>query len=160
MATRILIDGYNFLWQDQMFRNEAIRGHDKGREAVLDWLAKRPQLQTFDVTVVFDAYKTDSFHAIEHKDRGFNVVFTAGGQSADDWIRAQAAELGPSVIVVSSDHEIMRYAEKKGCGVLGSREFQLALDRPETFETDPSHRFSKAKRRALTRLLRSINEAE
>jgi hypothetical protein len=60
MATRILIDGYNFLWQDRLFRDEAIRGHDKGRTAVLEWLAKRPQLKAFDVSVVFDAYKTDA----------------------------------------------------------------------------------------------------
>jgi predicted RNA-binding protein with PIN domain len=154
VATKILIDGYNFLWQERLFRDEAIRGHDKGREAVLDWLAKRPALAAFDVTVVFDAYKTDSFHAVEHKDRGFTVVFTAAGQSADDWIRAAASDQGPSAIVVSSDHEVMRHAEKKGCGVLSSKEFQIALDRPETFEADASRRFGKAKRRALSRLLR------
>lgn len=160
MATKILIDGYNFLWQDRLFRNEAIRGHDKGREAVLEWLAKHPRLREFDVTVVFDAQGTDSLHPTEHEEHGFNVVFTAGGQSADDWIRAAAAELGSAAVVVSSDREVARYAEKKGCGVLGSREFQTALERPEVFETDPSRRFSKAKRRALARLLRFISEEE
>lgn len=156
MATKILIDGYNFLWQDRIFRDEAIRGHDKGREAVLDWLAKRPQLQAFDVTVVFDAYKAGSWTAQEHVDRGLRVVFTADGQSADDWIRAAASEWGPSAIVVSSDQEVMRNAEKKGCGILSSREFQIALERPETFEQDPSRRFAKGKRKALNRLLRGV----
>ena len=160
MATKILIDGYNFLWQDRMFRDEAIRGHDKGRAAVLDWLAKRPSLGTFDITVVFDAYKTDASHPTEHMERGFRVVFTANGQSADDWIRATSADLGPSAIVVSSDIEVMRHAEKKGCGVLSSKEFQIAVDRPETFEADPSRRFGRAKRRALARLSRNAGEDE
>jgi predicted RNA-binding protein with PIN domain len=159
MATKILIDGYNFLWQDRLFRDEAIKGHDKGREAVLDWLAKRPQLQAFDTTVVFDAYKTDAFHPAEHTERGVRVVFTASGQRADDWIRAAASELGPAAIVVSSDVEVMRHAEKKGCGVLSSKEFQIAVDRPETFEADPSRRFGRAKRKALARLLR-LTESE
>src|SRR6185436_3188421 len=105
MATRILIDGYNFLWQDRLFRDEAIRGHDKGRTAVLDWLAKRPQLKDFDVSVVFDAYKTDAFQRTAHKERGVTVVFTAAGQRADDWIKAAASEWGPSAVVVSSDIE-------------------------------------------------------
>lgn len=153
MAVKILIDGYNFLWQDQIFRKEAIRGHDKGREKVLTWLAEQSKLREFEVTVVFDAYKGDSFHPKEHKEGDLNVVFTAYGQSADDWIRSKASELGPAAIVVSSDHEVARHAEKKGCGVLGSREFQTALERPETFDIDPSRRFNKAKRRALARLL-------
>jgi predicted RNA-binding protein with PIN domain len=154
MATKILIDGYNFLWQDRIFRDEAIKGHDKGREAVLEWLARRPQLRDFDVTVVFDAYKTDSLRPTEHSERGARIVFTAGGQRADDWIRAAASELGPAAVVVSSDVEVMRHAERKGCGVLSSKEFQIAVDRPETFEADPSRRFGKAKRKALARLLR------
>lgn len=155
MATKILIDGYNFLWQDRLFRDEAIRGHDKGREAVMAWLAKRPQLGSFDVTVVFDAYKTDASQPVDYRDRGVTVVFTAHGQSADDWIRMAASELGPSAIVVSSDVEVMRHAEKKGCGVLSSREFQVAVDHPETFETDPARRFGRAKRKALAKLTRS-----
>ena len=161
MATKILIDGYNFLWQDRIFRDEAIKGHDKGRAAVIDWLSQRSQLQNFDVTVVFDAYKTDSFSPTEHSERGFRVVFTASGQRADDWIRITASELGPSAVVVSSDIEVMRHAEKKGCGVLSSKEFQIALDRPETFEADPSRRFGKAKRKALSRLLKNlVNDSE
>lgn len=157
MATKILIDGYNFLWQDRLFRDEAIKGHDKGRASVIDWLSKRPQLQNFDITVVFDAYKTDSFSPTEQSERGFRVIFTARGQSADDWIRAAASDLGPSAVVVSSDIEVMRHAEKKGCGVLSSKEFQIALDRPDTFEADPSRRFGKAKRKALNRLLKNFS---
>src|SRR5262249_37926324 len=144
----------------RIFRDEAIRGHDKGREAVLTWLAKRPSLQNFDVTVVFDAYKTDAFSPTEHDDHGFHVVFTATGQSADDWLRFAPSDHGPSAIVVSSDHEVMRHAEKKGCGVLSSKEFQIAIDHPETLKADPSRRFGKAKRRALARLLKNGNENE
>lgn len=154
MATKILIDGYNFLWQDRLFRDEAIKGHDKGRSAVIDWLAKRPQLQNFEVTVVFDAYKTDALSPTASVDRGIRILFTARDQRADDWLKTAASEFGPSAVVVSSDIEVMRHAEKKGCGVLTSKELQIALDHPESFETDPSRRFGKAKRKALARLLR------
>src|SRR6185295_9748631 len=112
-------------------------------------------LKDFDVSVVFDAYKTDAFQPTAHKERGVTVVFTAAGQRADDWIKAAASEWGPSAVVVSSDIEVMRHAEKKGCGVLSSKEFQIAVDRPETFEADPARRFGRAKRKALAKLTRS-----
>lgn len=153
MATKVIIDGYNFLWQDGLFRDEAIRGHDKGREAVLKWVSENPRLANFEVTVVFDAYKTDALHPSEENFQGIKVVYSAGGQSADDLIREMAALHGPAAIVVSSDHEVMRYAEKKDCGVLGSREFQRAIKDPESFDLDPSRKLPKAKRRALSKLL-------
>lgn len=157
MPTRILIDGYNFLWQDHLFRNEAIRGHDKGRAAVLKWVASTPRLQEFEVTVVFDAYKTDALHPSEEKVGGISVVYTAGGQTADDFIREMAAMHGPAAIIVSSDREVMRHAEKKGCGVLGAREFQVAVEHPESFKMDPARKLPKAKRKALSKLLRQVS---
>lgn len=158
MATKLIIDGYNFLWQESMFRNEAIRGHDKGRESVLNWLKDKPILSQFDIYLIYDAYKTDSFHPTEENHSGIKVIFTAGGQSADDLIRQMAADEGPSAIVVSSDHEVMRFAEKRGCGVLGSREFQRAVTHPEDFEMDPSRKLPKAKRKALAKLIRLVDE--
>ncbi len=160
MATKLVIDGYNFLWQDGLFRDQAIRGFDKGREKVLDWLATQPLLQSFEVVVVFDAYKTDASHPSEETIRGLRVVYTAQGQRADDLIREMAALHGSAAIVVSSDNEVARHAEKKGCGVLGAREFQRVLERPETFDFDPSHKLPKGKRKALSRLLRGRDEHE
>src|SRR5579885_2002075 len=133
MATKIVIDGYNFLWNDQMFRDKAIRGFDKGREQLLSWLASQPVLQNFEVMVVFDAYKTDSFHPTEENVKGLRVVYTARDQRADDLIREMAMMHGPASIVISSDNEVMRFAEKKGCGVLSSREFQRVLEHPDEF---------------------------
>ncbi len=153
MPTKIIIDGYNFMWQDQLFRNEAIRGHDKGRSMVLKWVASTPRLQEFEVTIVFDAYKTDALHASEEKVDGVTVVYTAGGETADDLIRQLASRYAGAAIIVSSDREVARYAEKKGCGVLGSREFQRVIEAPADFDTDPSRKFPQAKRRALARLL-------
>lgn len=154
MSSKIFIDGYNFLWQDSIFRNEAIRGFDKGREAVLKWVTSTPRLEEFDVTVVFDAYKTDASHPSEETVRGIKVVYTAHGQRADDFIREMAETYGPAAIIVSSDREVMRHAENKGCGILGGREFQMALERPESFEADPARKLPKGKRRALAKLLR------
>ncbi len=154
MAFRIIIDGYNFLWQEALFRDKAIVGFDKGREALLQWLVSQRILAGFDVTVVFDAHKTGSPRATEENFQGIHVVYTAGGQTADDLIRGLASQYAAGAIIVSSDREVSRHAEKKGCGVLGSREFQMVLERPEAFPSDPARRFSKAKRRALSRLQR------
>ena len=152
--TKLVIDGYNFLWNERMFRDQAIRGFDKGRDRLLEWLASQPSLQSYEVIVVFDAYKTDASHPSEESIRGLRVVYTAHGQKADDLIREMATMHGPAAVVISSDNEVMRFAEKKGCGVLGSREFQQVLEHPEDFDFDPSHKMPKGKRKALSRLLR------
>jgi hypothetical protein len=43
---------------------------------------------------------------------------------------------------------------------LNSKEFQIAVDHPESFETDPSRRFGRAKRRALARLTKNPDDGE
>jgi len=160
MATKIVIDGYNFLWNDAFSRETAVRGFDKGRESILNWISAQPLLQSFEVMVVFDAYKTDASHPTEENVRGLRVVYTAHGQRADDLIREMAMMHGPASIIVSSDNEVARFAEKKGCGVLNSREFQTVVEHPEEFEFDPARKLPKGKRKALSRLLRGHAHAD
>jgi hypothetical protein len=153
MAMKLIIDGYNFLWQYASARSVATSNFEKGREALLKWLTEQPRLQMFDITVVFDAYKTDALHHSQQKIQGIDVVYTAGGQTADQLIREMASQYTVGAIVVSSDREVARHAEKKGCGVLGSGEFRAAVERPEDFQIDPSRKMPKGKRKALAKFI-------
>lgn len=154
MATKIIIDGYNFLWQEAIFRDEAITSFEKGREKLLQWLSAQTLLQNFEVMVVFDAHRTSQRDPSRNRYQGIEVVYTAGGQTADELIRELAAQYTAGAIIVSSDREVARHAEKKGCGVLGSREFQTVLDKPDSFAADPSRKLPKSKRKALAKLLK------
>jgi predicted RNA-binding protein with PIN domain len=153
MASKIIIDGYNFMWASNPFRDEAIGNLETGRNELLKWLSQQETLRNFEVTVVFDAHHTESSHPTQMSHQFIRILFSSGGQTADDLIRELAAELGPSAIVISSDREVMRNAEKKGCGVLGSREFQNVVEHPENFAVDPGHKLPKGKRKALAKLL-------
>ena len=164
MGTRIFIDGYNLLWASDTHRPEAIRNFDRSRLALVERLADNPRLKPHDVTIIFDAHKTESSEASSETVQNIEVRFTRGGQKADHVLREMAKQYGNGAIIISSDREVTRYAEKKGCGVLGSHEFDLLLDKPfvpdeleEEESTNnekkgPSRRDPKARRRALARL--------
>ena len=136
------------------FRDEAIGNLESGRNEVLKWVSQTPRLREYDVSIVFDAHHTEASHPTLTSHGFIRIIFSQGGQTADDLIREMACQSGPAAIVVTSDKEVARYAERKGCGVLGSREFQMVMDRPDEIHTDQAHKLPKGKRRALMKLLR------
>lgn len=152
MATKILIDGYNFLWQSHVFRDAAISDFEKGREAVLQWLRSQPRLEGFEVVIVYDAHKTAARENTRSRQGNIEVVYTSYGETADEAVRKMASEYTTGAIVISSDREVARFAEKKGCGVLGSRAFQEVVERPDRINLDPAHKLPRAQRQALSKL--------
>lgn len=154
MATKLIIDGYNFLWGSSVFRDKNVN-FEKGREAIFQWMARHPQLQNFEVIVVFDAHQTSARVPTRTPYQGFEVIYTSSGQTADSLIQDLSAQYTSGAIVISSDNEVARYAEKKGCGVLGSSEFQKVIEHPEEFSFDPARKLPKGKRKAFAKILSS-----
>lgn len=165
MAARIFIDGYNFLWASGEHRPEAIASFQSAREHMIARLAHHPRLARHRVTIVFDAHKTDSTNLSSETVQGIEVVYSRGGQSADDVLKDYARELRDAAVIISSDREVARYAEQKGCGVLGSGAFEQLLneDLPAEDEEEaepasrapkkgPARRDTKARRKALAKL--------
>lgn len=166
MATRIFIDGYNMLWASDTHRPEAIRNFEHSREELIARIAASPRLKRHKVTLVFDAHKSGGSEGSSEKVKGIKVRFTRGGQQADDVLKEMAKQYSSGAIIISSDREVARYAEKKGCGVIGSHEFDRLLDEPvyegefdeeedspnNNDKKGPARRDPKARRRALARL--------
>lgn len=150
MATRIFIDGYNFLWASDRHRPEAIHNFEEARNHMVERLSRNELLARHHVTIIFDAHKTDSLDSSSESIHGIEVQYTRGGQDADSVLKKRATEFGNSAIIISSDREVARFAEKKGCGVLGSHEFDRILF--QLPDPDPANRLPKAKRQALARL--------
>jgi predicted RNA-binding protein with PIN domain len=130
MPTRIFIDGYNLLWASDLHRPEAIRNFEEARGALIKRLAGHPRLARHKVTIVFDAHKTESSSGSTEKVGSITVQYSRGGQTADEVLREKAKQYGSGAIIVSSDREVARYAEKKSCGVLGAHEFDRLLEEP------------------------------
>ncbi len=167
MATRIFIDGYNLLWAADTHRpGNAIRNFEGSRDALIERLAEHTGLAKHQVTLIFDAHKTDAACESSERRGNITVMFTRQGKTADAVIRELCQQYRHGAIVVSSDREVARYAEKKGCGVLGSHEFNRLIDDPNFNDWDeddednypepkkggPARREPKARRRALQRL--------
>ena len=174
----ILIDGYNLIRQSaSLSRAEAI-DLEHGRLALLKKLIAYKQLKGHAITVVFDASETLNLTVTEDRVAGIRILYSEGGQTADEVIIDMARKLRDQAIVVSSDNEILHAARQAGCAILTAEEFERKLNalgavrEPPLPETDrdrsdknhslnkrwitmkkgPSKRLPKAKRRAMIRL--------
>jgi predicted RNA-binding protein with PIN domain len=163
MGTHIFIDGYNFLWASGEHRPEAIHNFQEARDHMIQRLAGHPRLARHQVNIVFDAHKTETDWTTSETTGGIEVVYSRRGQEADDVLKDYAREFREAAVIVSSDREVARYAEKKGCGVLGAGTFERVLNEgiPDEDEEDepprptkkgPSRRDPKARRKALAKL--------
>ena len=127
MAMHVIIDGYNLL---------GVRGHigpgssfdgDHVRETLLQELRLYRQRKGHPLTVVFDAWRQrGGMENREHRS-GVQVVYSSGGEQADQVIQRMARRYGRECMVVSSDLEIQHTAQDHGAMVMSSQEFQGKL---------------------------------
>jgi predicted RNA-binding protein with PIN domain len=125
MTTRWLVDGMNVIgsrpdgwWRD---RKRAVVNLVDDLEA---WAAPEGD----PVTVVFDG--DPPAELVERDPSGVEMVFAGRGRTADDVIAARvAADPDPgTLIVVSSDGELIRRVGAHGARVLGAGAFRRRLD--------------------------------
>lgn len=167
MALQIIVDGYNFIGNQK-----GLRGDIEGRrEELIRLLARYQAVKGCSVTVVFDGER--SGWPDEHGEirEGVHVVFSRHGESADQVISRMARELGNACIVISSDREVARAAQRFGGVAITISEFERRLtaalahsfqetreeDREEPFVSMPPkggnpRRLSKEERKKRLRL--------
>lgn len=170
MAIHIIIDGYNLIR-----RSPELAGLDRqdlqwGRDALVDLLAAYKKLKPHKITVVFDGTDEPSLYGSRDRAKGIGIVYSHGGESADDVIRRMANQEKAKALVVSSDREVMTAAELAGATVMDSAAFEdkIAMARylavkgdgeaiestgwvPTTRKKGPSRRLPKRKRKARAR---------
>lgn len=132
MAVHLVIDGYNLIGASLGLTGRAGPGRpsmEEERRALVERLAlyrrKRPGLR---ITVVFDAGRAGGLSRSRRMDSGIEVLFSRGGEEADEVIAEMARAAGASLTVVSSDREVARSARSAGSVVLGSGEFHALLE--------------------------------
>jgi predicted RNA-binding protein with PIN domain len=97
------------------------------------------------------------------------VIYSRRGEKADEVIKRMADQEREGSLIVSSDREIMHYAERVGAAVMSAEDFNFRLcavfagDGPEGIDADqtqwsstkkkgPAHRDSKKLRRQRRRV--------
>ena len=102
MGVRIIVDGYNFIGQE----NGMAGNIERERDRLVDRLADYQKRKGFPITVVFDGWK--SGWSSEHGEfrNGIEVVFSRHGEKADEVLIRMSRELGSAGIFVTSDRAV------------------------------------------------------
>ncbi|NPB09579.1 MAG: NYN domain-containing protein [Thermodesulfobacteria bacterium] len=160
MAIHILIDGYNLLHQMPETAFLMKEDPEEARKALLDRLRTYQKLRRHRITVVFDAWGQDEPRRKVNM-KGIQVVFTAPGETADDYLKRMAVKEKERAVVVSSDREIRSYVETYGAVSITSRDFLERLEaalyeelkgEPLAPPPPPSKKLPKKARRRLAKL--------
>jgi predicted RNA-binding protein with PIN domain len=127
MPLEIIIDGYNLIRQSDSLSRLDGQNLEQGREALLERLAAYRKVRGHPITVVFDGWGGFNLSSTRTRHEGITVVFTAQGQTADEWIKQRAGEV-PYGVVVTSDREIQEHAERSGLATVSSHEFERRME--------------------------------
>lgn len=124
MPRQFLIDGYNLAFAWEPVRRAMLLDKQRGREALIDLLARYKKAAGCGLTVVFDGLDFPGGEG-QQVIRGIKVFYAKRSASADDEIyRLVSASKSPgSLTVVSSDRQVAGFARRHGAAAMGSGEF-------------------------------------
>lgn len=136
MSSHLIIDGYNVLGK----RGQVGPNSEMAREQFVQELMMYRQRKGHAITVVFDGWKQGL--GSEHREHrgGVEVIYSKRGEQADQVIGRLAAEFGRSCAVVSSDHEIQRFAKAHEAFVISASEFEVRLRERATLKQPMAYR--------------------
>lgn len=171
MPVHLIIDGYNLIRRSPSLAPLDRADLEVGREELIRRLALYRQTRSLPITVVFDGSNQRNLPTPRTDPSGIRVIFSRMGQKADDVIIRMAREIGDGALVVTSDREIQREAERHHATVIASEDFEQKMamaflmnqrasdsddsdDQPEirgTRKKGPSRRLPKKLRKARKR---------
>jgi predicted RNA-binding protein with PIN domain len=135
MPLEIIIDGYNLIRQSDSLSRLDAQNLEQGREVLLERLAIYRAVRGHPITVVFDGWGGFNLSSTRTRDKGITVIFTAQGQTADEWIQARVRKVQYGA-VVTSDREIQQHAECFGLAAISSPEFERRMEAALASTTD------------------------
>jgi predicted RNA-binding protein with PIN domain len=160
----LIIDGYNLLHVNRsLIRLDSVQLQWE-RDRLIDQLSSYQKIKPCRVTVVFDGWQGGWNTERGEKKKGIDIIYSKLGEKADEVIKRLVKEKGSGVIVITSDREVTRYAERMAIPVIPSNQFREKIERSEmkvneVFEKEeeeergfkgkgPSRRLSKKEKRA------------
>lgn len=144
MKRKLIIDGYNLIYQFPELRKWMERDLEGARRSLISRLADHAQNTGSVMTIVFDGddRAQDPFDSVP----GVKVIFSRLPATADQRIKEliDGIEDGTDWAIVSSDQEIVEYARLHGIATAASRSFAHG-----TSDT-PTHASEKKYKPAMT----------
>ncbi len=124
MALHLIIDGYNLIRASPELSKIDVKDLEEGRKALLAQLAAYRRIRRHKITVVFDGWKNSGTVA-ESRDivSGIHVIFSPLGVEADQIIKRLVQQEREKAVAISSDREIIDYAQSHQATALSAQEF-------------------------------------
>ena len=121
---RLIVDGYNLLHVGRSLKQLSSVELQLERDQLIRELSAYRQLNPLDITVVFDGWQGGWSTEKKERKNGIELIFSKLGEKADEVIKRLVREEGAGVMVVTSDREISKYAEKMAIAVIPSDQFR------------------------------------
>jgi predicted RNA-binding protein with PIN domain len=80
------------------------------------------------MTVVFDGWRGGWVTEKRERKKGIDLIFSKLGETADEVIKRLVKERGSGAVVVTSDRDISRYAQRLSVAVIPSDQFRERID--------------------------------
>ncbi len=118
------VDGYNLLFKEAWARSSS--SLEEARKTLIKELDSLATQLNLSITVVFDApFQTEDLKRGHY--RSLEIIFTAYGQTADDYLVETLRHLGKKVLVVTSDRGLRSRVKTMGAEVEGVHDFLVHL---------------------------------
>jgi len=132
----LIIDGYNLLHTNRSLNQLNGIQLQWERDHLIHQLSTYQKLKPFDITVVFDGWQGGWSTEKRERKKGIELIFSKLGEKADEVIKRLVREKGSGVIVITSDREVSRFAERMAVSVISSEQFQEKLEAPSNKSED------------------------
>jgi len=124
----LIIDGYNLLHVSRsLIHLNAIQLRWE-RDRLIDQLSTYQKLKPCGITVVFDGWQGGWNTEKREKKKGIELIYSKLGEKADEVIKRLVKGEGSGAIVITSDREVTRFAERMAIPVIPSEQFQEKLE--------------------------------
>lgn len=134
-----MIDGYNLAFAWEPVRRAMLIDRQRGREVLIDRLARYKRSAGCSITVVFDGRDLPGGQGLQ-VNRGIKVIYAKKPASADDEIyrMVSTCKNRGSLTVVSSDRQVAGFARRHGASAMGAGEFvERATARAKEYSEKP-----------------------
>jgi len=132
----LIIDGYNLLHVNRSLNQLNGLQLQWERDRLIHQLSTYQKLKPCDITVIFDGWRGGWSTEKQERKKGVDLIFSKLGEKADEVIKRLVKEKGSGVIVITSDREVSRFAERMAVSVISSEQFQEKLEAPSNKSED------------------------
>jgi predicted RNA-binding protein with PIN domain len=119
----LIVDGYNLIGSEQGLSGAL----EPKRNRLVQRLSAYRKIKQFNVTVVFDGWRSGGGRAAVQNKEGIAIIYSALDEKADAVIIRLARQKGAGTVVVSSDREIRSAAERFGAVAISAGQFSEIL---------------------------------